>query len=59
MLPVAKETGLHGEAIRDVKLLERFSFLSVPAEDAERVVAAVDGATVKGIRLRVEPARVA
>ena len=56
---VAEETGLHGEAIRDVKLLERFSFLSVPAEDAERVVAAVDGATVKGIRLRVEPARVA
>ena len=40
-----------------VKLLERFAFLSVPAEDAERVIAAVDGTRVKGVELRLEAAR--
>jgi ATP-dependent RNA helicase DeaD len=54
---VTEETGLDGEAIRDVKVLERFAILSVPADEVERVVAAVDGATIKGAELRLEPAR--
>ncbi len=54
---VTSGTGLDGEAVRDVRLLERFALLSVPAGDVERVVAAVDGVQVKGERLRLEPVR--
>ena len=54
---VTSEAGLDGEAVRDVVVLERFAFLSVPATDVERVVSAVDGARVKGEPLRLEPVR--
>jgi ATP-dependent RNA helicase DeaD len=54
---VTRATGLDGEAIRDVSVLEHFSVLSVPLDEAERVVAAVSGTSVRGIELRVEPAR--
>jgi ATP-dependent RNA helicase DeaD len=54
---VTSEAGLDGEAVRDVKVLERFAFLSVPAADADRVVTAVDGTEVKGERLRLEAVR--
>ena len=40
---VTGAAGLDGEAVRDVRVLERFSFLSVPRSEAERVVEAVDG----------------
>ena len=49
---------IDGEAVRDVKVLEHFAFLSVPAADAERIAAAVDGERVRGRRIRVEPAKV-
>ncbi|HEX3693365.1 MAG TPA: DEAD/DEAH box helicase [Solirubrobacteraceae bacterium] len=51
---VTSAAGLDGEAVRDVTVLERFSFLSVPAEEADRVVAALDGKTVRGHELRAE-----
>jgi ATP-dependent RNA helicase DeaD len=54
---VTRATGLDGEAVRDVKLLERFAFLAVPEAEADRVVQALDGAEVRGHALRVEPAR--
>jgi ATP-dependent RNA helicase DeaD len=54
---VTSEAGLDGEAVRDVRVLERFSFLSVPSGDADRVVQAVDGASVRGTTLRLELAR--
>ena len=38
--------GVDGEAVRDVQVLERFTLLSVPAGEAERIVAAVDGERV-------------
>jgi ATP-dependent RNA helicase DeaD len=49
--------GLDGEAIRNVRLLERFALLQVPEGDVERVVEAVDGSKVGGVELRLEPAR--
>ena len=49
---------IDGEAVRDVKVLEHFAFLSVPATDAQRIAAAVDGQRVRGRRIRVEPAKV-
>ena len=55
---VTEETGLHGESVRDVMVLERFAILSVPADEVDRVVDAVRGTSVKGVELRLEPARV-
>ena len=48
--------GIGGEDVRDVKVLERFAFLSVPEGRAEGVVEAVSGADCKGTRLELEPA---
>jgi ATP-dependent RNA helicase DeaD len=38
---VTHEAGVDGEAVRDVKVLEHFSVLSVPASEADRIVDAV------------------
>jgi ATP-dependent RNA helicase DeaD len=54
---VTGAAGIDGEAVRDVRVLEHFSFLSVPSSEAERVVAAVDGTDVRGTPVRVELAR--
>jgi ATP-dependent RNA helicase DeaD len=54
---VAAGAGLDGEAIRNVRMLERFALLEVPADQAERVAGAVDGTDVRGHTLRLEPAR--
>jgi ATP-dependent RNA helicase DeaD len=54
---VAAEAGLDGEAIRNVRVLERFALLEVPAHEAERVAGAVDGTSVRGHTLRLETAR--
>ncbi len=51
---VTSSTGLDGEAVRDVMVLERFSFLSVPAAEVQRVVEALDGATVRGNEVSLE-----
>jgi ATP-dependent RNA helicase DeaD len=43
---VTSSAGLDGEAVRDVLVLERFSFLSVPTAEVERVIDALDGHTI-------------
>jgi ATP-dependent RNA helicase DeaD len=54
---VTSQAGLDGEAVRNVRLLERFALLEVPAAEADRVAGAVSGFAVRGHTLRVEPAR--
>jgi ATP-dependent RNA helicase DeaD len=54
---VTAAAGIDGEAVRDVRVLERFSLLSVPRREAERIVAAVDGTALNGNSLRLELAR--
>jgi ATP-dependent RNA helicase DeaD len=54
---VTAAAGIDGEAVRDVRVLEHFSLLSVPRSEAERIVAAVDGTAVNGASLRLEVAR--
>jgi ATP-dependent RNA helicase DeaD len=49
--------GLDGEAVRNVRVLERFSFAEVPEQDADRVVASAAGTEVGGRPLRIELAR--
>jgi ATP-dependent RNA helicase DeaD len=54
---VTREAGVDGEAVRDVRVLERFAFLSVPEADAARIADAVSGAQVSGLTLKLERAR--
>ncbi len=50
---VTHATGLDGEAVRDVHVLERFAFLAVPEAEADRVVTSLHGQTVRGRPLRL------
>ncbi len=50
-------TGLDGEEVRNVRLLERFAFLEVPADQVLRVTEAVDGTEVRGHTLRIQATR--
>jgi ATP-dependent RNA helicase DeaD len=54
---ITAATGLDGEAVRNVRVLERFAFVEVPEREAQRVVEAVSGTEVRGLELRLEPAR--
>jgi ATP-dependent RNA helicase DeaD len=53
---ITAATGLDGESVRNVRMLERFAFVEVPAAEADRVVELVTGSEVAGKRLRVEAA---
>jgi ATP-dependent RNA helicase DeaD len=53
---ITAATGLDGEAVRNVRILERFAFVDVPEQEADRVVELVSGTEVRGQRLRLEPA---
>jgi hypothetical protein len=44
--------------VRDVQVLDRFSFLSVPATEADRVIEALDGDTMRGRRFSLERVKV-
>jgi ATP-dependent RNA helicase DeaD len=45
------------EAIRSIRVLERFSFVEVTADQAERTVEYLDGTKLKGKQIRMEIAR--
>jgi ATP-dependent RNA helicase DeaD len=53
---ITRATGLDGEAVRNVRVLERFSFLEVPESDVSEVLARVNGTEVRGTRLALETA---
>jgi ATP-dependent RNA helicase DeaD len=54
---VAVGGGLDGEAIRNVRVLERFALVEVPSAEAARIVEALSGTTVHGRKLALEPVR--
>ncbi len=51
---LTSSTGLDGEAVRDVLVLDRFSFLSVPAAEADAVIEALHGHALRGQELSLE-----
>ena len=51
---VTSNAGLDGEAVRNVRVLDRFAFLEVPEGEADRVIEQVGGQQVRGTRLRLE-----
>jgi ATP-dependent RNA helicase DeaD len=54
---ITSASALDGEAVRNVRMLQRFAFVEVPAADAERVVEQAGGTDVRGHELRFELAR--
>ena len=54
---ITAATGLDGEAVRNVRVLDQFAFLDVPASEAARIVDEVSGTEVDGHLLRLEPVR--
>jgi ATP-dependent RNA helicase DeaD len=55
---ITSAAGLDGEAVRDVQVLDRFAFLSVPATEADRVIESLDGGTVGGRKVSLERVKV-
>ena len=51
---ITSAAGLDGEAVRDVRILERFSFVSVPEAEAPRVIERVSGERVNGATLDLQ-----
>jgi ATP-dependent RNA helicase DeaD len=54
---IVDHTHLEGEDISNVRLLERFSFVEVPASRADEVASTVSGKTVRGVPLKLEVAK--
>jgi ATP-dependent RNA helicase DeaD len=54
---VTAATGLDGEAVRNVKMLERFTFFEVPEDEASRVVQELTGSELGGQTVSLEPVR--
>jgi len=54
---ITAATGLDGESVRNVRVLERFSFLEVPERQAQRILQEVNGTEINGQSLRLEAAK--
>jgi ATP-dependent RNA helicase DeaD len=54
---IVDNSHLEGEDIRNVRVLERFSFVEVPAKRAGEVIDKVTGSAVRGTKLRLEVAK--
>ena len=54
---ITAATELDGESVRNVRVLERFAFLEVPEQEADRVIEQTGGTKVRGHVLRLELAR--
>jgi len=53
---VTATTGLDGEAVRDVKVLEHFTLLKVPGDEADRIVTEVAGSDLRGVPMLLQRA---
>jgi ATP-dependent RNA helicase DeaD len=54
---ITAATGLDGEAVRNVRMLERFTFLEVPERAADQVVDELSGSLLAGLQLTLESVR--
>jgi len=54
---ITKATGLHGEAVRNVKVLEHFAFVEVPAAERDAIVKQIDGTEINGHVVRLQAAQ--
>jgi ATP-dependent RNA helicase DeaD len=54
---ITTATGLDGEAVRNVRMLERFTFVEVPDAAADEVVTKLSGQELAGQAVAAEPVR--
>jgi ATP-dependent RNA helicase DeaD len=54
---IVDQTRLDNEQVQHVRVLERFSFVELPAERVDEVIEKVSGQRVKGVKLRMEVAK--
>ncbi len=54
---ITSATALDGEAVRNVRVLERFTFVEVPESEADRVIERTGGSEVRGHVLALERAK--
>jgi ATP-dependent RNA helicase DeaD len=54
---IAEETDIPGNVIGLIDIYEKFTFVEVPSDVVERVLAVMDKNTIKGRRISVEPAK--
>jgi ATP-dependent RNA helicase DeaD len=54
---IAGETGLPGKTIRGIEIYENYSFVEVPKDMADIIIAALNGIKMKGRRLKAEKVR--
>jgi ATP-dependent RNA helicase DeaD len=54
---ITRTSGLDGEAVRNVRMLERFSFVEVPSADVDHIVASASGTKLNGSELKLSPAK--
>jgi ATP-dependent RNA helicase DeaD len=54
---LTSSAGLDGEAVHNVRMLERFAFVEVPEDEVDRVIDVLDGSEVRGETLRLSAAR--
>jgi ATP-dependent RNA helicase DeaD len=50
---IANEAGVPGEAIGAIRITDRFSLVEVPADQAEHVIRALRGTTLRGRKVVV------
>lgn len=54
---IAEETGIPGNSIGLINIYDKFTFVEVPEEVAEKVLAVMHRNTIKGYKINVEPAK--
>lgn len=54
---IASEADIPGDTIGVINIYDKFSFVEVPEDVAERVMSAMHKSSVKGYKIHVEPAR--
>lgn len=55
---IAEEAGIPGRIIGAIRIYDKFTFVEVPMEEAEKVLYSLHRNIIKGKRVHVEPARV-
>ncbi|PKM42876.1 MAG: RNA helicase [Firmicutes bacterium HGW-Firmicutes-8] len=55
---IAEEAGIPGRVIGAIRIYDKFAFVEIPREVAEKVIYSLHRSTIKGKRIHIEPAKV-
>jgi ATP-dependent RNA helicase DeaD len=54
---IAEKAGISGKAIGSIKILDKFTFVEVPRDSAEKVIEAIQQGMIGGRKVSAAPAR--